>query len=762
MKFEAKSMLNMLCRSLYDTSLVVLRENLQNAYDAVLMRKHVDSNYANPEIRLYVKEGHLIVQDNGIGMTEKEVDENFWTAGRSGKNNADAKAAGVVGTFGIGAFANFGVCSGLKLTTKKIFSDERCDCFADKEHLDEIKLETYKDDVNEYGTTIDATMDAGNMITAQEALTYVTPYVEYLKIPVYFNDTLISQKDYEGVFANIHINHYYGVHYGLEYNFDYQIDIYSERPVHTRVLITNLSIGNDGYEGNILLDSESDNLFGLRNGFGLSSVPLATDYSFGGLVNMSMLIPTAGREAINTSCLDILQKVMNIWELHYTHIISELEVADSYRQFLYYLDSHGLAKWAKNVCIQKANEDNKFIKLHDMLENKEHARYYFGADNSILKKFADSDYLIGVVSREYPRRSVQLKYLHENQVKLIDDKVEIKEVYDLNSYEMAGYYAIKTTIQNILKYDYLINQNDVEFANISHNLPYFVEQKNDVVMVYIQKEDTEIKNIISIYQNDYSVFEPLLKDYVRNYIYQQIQTFIPSSSKAGIEAFCNMMKKKNEAFSIYKEDLMSIDSSFNLFKEGKITEEQFSAIIRKSQQKSQQTVNVNNVQNVDEVVKTLSINAELGNIIPAPQQQDTFEALPPIMRLEVETKAKLLKTDVNSSLLHGYKIFLTLTDAMTKEYYTFFMRPHTTRVIWSMHRIIFIFTLENGSYTLYYDMELKKHLDSELTGGGMVPTTTIITKDKVFVPIPHELEEYFSLREGALKFSIHYDSVEGE
>ena len=101
-----------------------------------------------------------------------------------------------------------------------------------------------------------------------------------------------------------------------------------------------------------------------------------------------------------------------------------------------------------------------------MLENKEHARYYFGADNSILKKFADSDYLIGVVSREYPRRSVQLKYLRENQVKLIDDKVEVKDVYDLNSYEMAGYYAIKTAIQKILKYDYLINQNDVEFANI--------------------------------------------------------------------------------------------------------------------------------------------------------------------------------------------------------------------------------------------------------------------------------------------------------
>ena len=144
------------------------------------------------------------------------------------------------------------------------------------------------------------------------------------------------------------------------------------------------------------------------------------------------------------------------------------------------------------------------------------------------------------------------------------------------------------------------------------------------------------------------------------------------------------------------------------------------------------------------------------------KENDVFAPLPPILRLNVETKAKLLTTDVESSLLHGYRKFLTLTNAMTKEYYTFFMNPHTTRVIWSMHRIIFVFTLEGGNYTLYYDMELKKHLDRELTGGKMLPTTTIITKNKVFVPIPHELEDYFSLREGSLNFTIHYDSVDGE
>ena len=43
----------------------------------------------------------------------------------------------------------------------------------------------------------------------------------------------------------------------------------------------------------------------------------------------------------------------------------------------------------------------------------------------------------------------------------VQNAVEVKDVYDLNSYEMAGYYAIKTAIQKILKYDYLINQNDI-------------------------------------------------------------------------------------------------------------------------------------------------------------------------------------------------------------------------------------------------------------------------------------------------------------
>ena len=79
-----------------------------------------------------------------------------------------------------------------------------------------------------------------------------------------------------------------------------------------------------------------------------------------------------------------------------------------------------------------------------------------------------------------------------------------------------------------------------------------------------------------------------------------------------------------------------------------------------------------------------------------------------------------------------------------------------------MHRIIYIFSLRDGSYTLYYDMELKKHIAAELTGGEEMYTTTIITKNKLFIPIPPQLYDYFTLDGEPLKFNIRFNGVEGK
>lgn len=128
----------------------------------------------------------------------------------------------------------------------------------------------------------------------------------------------------------------------------------------------------------------------------------------------------------------------------------------------------------------------------------------------------------------------------------------------------------------------------------------------------------------------------------------------------------------------------------------------------------------------------------------------------------LDTKLRILKTDINTPTLNNNKMFMALTDKMVNSKRIFFTNPHTTRVIWSMHRLIYIFTDTLGANTLYYDLELTHKIPNS-TGGHSIKSTTIITKDKIFVPIVEELYDYFDLKtDEKLKFYVHFDEINND
>jgi molecular chaperone HtpG len=78
-----------------------------------------------------------------------------------------------------------------------------------------------------------------------------------------------------------------------------------------------------------------------------------------------------------------------------------------------------------------------------------------------------------------------------------------------------------------------------------------------------------------------------------------------------------------------------------------------------------------------------------------------------------------------------------------------------------MHKVVYIFTHASNKLSLYYDIELKEKLSDETTGGQPIPTTTIITDDKIFIPIINELTSYFDIKEkeGTKEFYVRYDII---
>src|SRR5260370_24944487 len=98
---QTERILQILSSEIYDSTKAFRGENVQNAYDAIRMRCTAQGlSIADRRIDVTVEKGHLTVQDDGIGMTEEVLRNNFWKAGSSGKKSELAQRSGVVGTFG--------------------------------------------------------------------------------------------------------------------------------------------------------------------------------------------------------------------------------------------------------------------------------------------------------------------------------------------------------------------------------------------------------------------------------------------------------------------------------------------------------------------------------------------------------------------------------------------------------------------------------------------------------------------------------------
>ncbi len=129
------------------------------------------------------------------------------------------------------------------------------------------------------------------------------------------------------------------------------------------------------------------------------------------------------------------------------------------------------------------------------------------------------------------------------------------------------------------------------------------------------------------------------------------------------------------------------------------------------------------------------------------------------MRQEANTDKKILKTDQPYPQLNNFTLFLSLSDRVFRSHMEFFLEPHTSKVIWSMHRVVYVFTHASNRLSLYYDIELKERLADEKTGGRSIQTTTIITNSRIFIPIPDELLTYFDIQEGTKEFYVRYDVI---
>jgi molecular chaperone HtpG len=122
-------MIDLLSQHLYSSPSVFIRELLQNAVDAITARLTIEPDYCGRiELELIrPAEGTptLVVQDNGIGLTEVEIEQFLATIGGSSKRDSPmSRPTDFLGQFGIGLLACFLVADEIVVVTRSSRSEQ--------------------------------------------------------------------------------------------------------------------------------------------------------------------------------------------------------------------------------------------------------------------------------------------------------------------------------------------------------------------------------------------------------------------------------------------------------------------------------------------------------------------------------------------------------------------------------------------------------------------------------------------------------------
>ncbi len=139
-KAESKRLLDLMINSIYTNKDIFLREIISNASDAVDKLHYISltdeaARQKCSELGIFIavdKENRtLTVSDNGVGMNEKELEENLGTIAKSGSlafkkemaESDNADGADIIGQFGVGFYSAFMVADKVTVITKKYDSE---------------------------------------------------------------------------------------------------------------------------------------------------------------------------------------------------------------------------------------------------------------------------------------------------------------------------------------------------------------------------------------------------------------------------------------------------------------------------------------------------------------------------------------------------------------------------------------------------------------------------------------------------------------
>lgn len=565
---EFESVLAAISKQIYETPLAFLRENVQNAVDAVRMqasREGASSGDSRFSVHIRVDDRVCEISDNGIGMSLDDLRNLFWTIGASGKRTAEARAAGCVGMFGIGGFANFGVCDDLAVVSQPVESVghwtrlSRDDIEAARGAIPEVRFGE-SDDAAPRGTLVRGELKQSP--DPAELDVYIRDFVQFAQEHVYFNDVLVSCQPFDlpsqrgETLTRVEAQDEAWAHG----NISVQGELFETAGHTLHAELSELVVAGEPVRLSAWLRFENGPIDVLKRGFKICATTVPTNIGVSGVVDCDRLSPTAGRDSLDPESSALVASIVASMEhAAVLAILASSERIAQHTRIFKYVRVNGLIHQLGNVIVELA--DGSEVRLADLRHRAEGGlRVYFATSkNKALSQLLQTrGHAVVQLPADRDKQVAIRQYLTDQcGGQPFEGRIECAEVYsNLSRFEKAFLSELEHTI--VSGYD--VSAATLVPGRLTEDVPVFSpETSTSELTIYVDVRHAEIVKLEGL--GITSLFFSMVSAFCREYLGATLRGRSPKFFGSGAVNLDFLAKRRSEMWVLLTDDIEVLTQS---------------------------------------------------------------------------------------------------------------------------------------------------------------------------------------------------------
>lgn len=561
---DFESILRIISKQIYETPLAFIRENVQNAVDAIRIQAHRDKiQPGDDQYRIDVIEDgkKITVRDNGVGMSAGDLQNFYWTIGASGKRTQEALAAGCVGTFGIGGFANFGVCEALEVISQTQDATEgtltrlsQADIEAAGTAIPSVTKET-SNVVAPRGTIVTGHLrDEPNVDNLHR---YLQDFVRYVPTAVYFNGQLVSKGKLSDIanrenFTEILI----GTQEWDAGDLKITGRLFEDRGHALVAVIEGLSISGEPVKlmGHLRFENGQIDVF--KRGFKLCATQIGSTIGVSGRLDCDRFVPTAGRDSLDSETTSLLGRIVIAMERVAVEAVLESSerIAQHTRIFRYIL-RQGLIDRMDEVKVRLA--DGSESRLGDIRQKAEQGgiSVFFGiAQKQALNQIMQArGHLVVLLSSDRYRQKAERRYLEQYcGATAFDGMIDCVDHYEnLSRFEKVFLSELELNISK----SYEVKNFRLIPGKLTEDIPVFVKEHggSQAIEIFVDVRHQEISKLQQLGYTQ--ILYSLIATFCREYLGPSLKKWSPRFFGDGALNLDLLAQRRSELWILLKDDI---------------------------------------------------------------------------------------------------------------------------------------------------------------------------------------------------------------